>query len=131
MLLDKVDSRNCRTAGCEHRICDNDRSLLDRIREFAEIFVRLMSLLVAVETDMTESSRTERGKGHRLPFRDLRAGSERWLISCLQASGHTCLDWSLDLNVLQREIAECLISHQSCDLLNKSTELICSCGLLS
>ena len=52
VLLDKVDSRNCRTAGCEHRICDNDGSLLDRVREFAEIFVGLMCLLITVETDM-------------------------------------------------------------------------------
>ena len=60
--LMKVDRSDCGTAGREHRICDNDRSLLDRIREFAEIFVRLMSLLVAVETDMTDLCGRNEGK---------------------------------------------------------------------
>ena len=54
VLLDEINSCNCGTAGSEHRVCDNDGSLLDRIRKLAEILMRLMGLLVAVETDMTD-----------------------------------------------------------------------------
>ena len=62
VLLDEINSCNCGTAGSEHRVCDNDGSLLDRIRKLAEILMRLMGLLVAVETDMTDLRGRNEGK---------------------------------------------------------------------
>ena len=90
-----------------------------------------MSLLVAVETDMTDLCGRNEGKDTVYHSKTCAQDRNDRKFLTGKHRSHTGLDRSLDLNVLQREIAECLISHQSCDLLNKSTELICSCGLLS
>ena len=62
VLLDEINSCNCGTASREHRICDNDGSLLDRVRKLAEILMGLVSLLVTVETDMTDLRGRNEGK---------------------------------------------------------------------
>ena len=84
------------------------------------------------ETDMTRSSRTEQRE--RTPFTIPRPARRiGTMANFLPAKhqGHTCISIGVSTSTSSEEIAECLISHQGCDLLNKGTELICSCGLLS
>ena len=52
-------------------------------------------------------------------------------LNSLSAEGRTIVLAACVCDLPDREIAERLISHQSCDLLNKSTELICTSSLLS
>ena len=52
--LDEINSLNSRTARCEHRVGEDNKTLIDIFGELAVIFVRLMRNLVAVKTDMTD-----------------------------------------------------------------------------
>ena len=52
VLLDGIDRINSASARSEHRIYNNDESLIDGIRELAIIIMRLMSNGVSVKTDM-------------------------------------------------------------------------------
>ena len=57
MFLDHSDCVYSRTASCKHRVCDNDQTLFDRIRQFAVIFVRLMCLRISVKSDVSDLCR--------------------------------------------------------------------------
>ena len=48
MLLDEINCFRAGTAGCKHRIQDNDGSLVDRSWELAVVFVWFVGLLIAV-----------------------------------------------------------------------------------
>ena len=48
MLLDEVNCFRAGTAGCKHRIQDNDGSLVNRLRKLAVIFVGFVGFWIAV-----------------------------------------------------------------------------------
>ena len=54
VLFNEVYSSDRRSAGCQHRICNNDQTLGNRARQLAVILVRFMGFLVTVQTDMTD-----------------------------------------------------------------------------
>ena len=127
MLFDIIYCCNSGSTGCKHRIYDNDKTLVNRIRQFAVILMRLMGLRIAVQTDVSDLRRrnqcshtiyhTKSCTKYRYDGK-LFAGDHR---------AHACLNRCLNLHILDRQIAKCLISHQHCDFLDQFTKLICSC----
>ncbi len=53
MLLDEIYGSNCRTTGL-HRVKSYDQSLVDRIREFAVIFMWLVGYMITVKSDVAD-----------------------------------------------------------------------------
>ena len=53
VILDGIDGINGASARSEHRINDNDQSLIDGIRKLAIIIMRLVGNRISVKADMS------------------------------------------------------------------------------
>lgn len=53
VLFNKIHGSDSGTACGQHRVQNENGSLVDRSRKFAEVFMRFVSFFIAIETDMS------------------------------------------------------------------------------
>ena len=118
----KVDSRHCTAARCEHRVKHDCNSIFRAVWKFAIIFMRFASFFVAVHTDMTDSCCWEEcmhAVDHAKTCTKHRDDGDCTV-------GNHCLFTNFKRrfhhNFLGRDVFKRFINHEGCDFFNEFSE---------
>ena len=104
MFLDLIDRIHCRTTCCQHRVTDHNSTLLDRIRQFAIIFLWLMCFLITIHSNMTYFRRWHQCQNAGYHAKTGTKDRNNGKFTACDHWCHTLLDRSLDLNIFHRKI---------------------------
>ena len=131
VLLELCQSIACRAARSEHRIDENDNSLVDICGELTIICYGKVSFGITVKTDMSylcNRNEIEKSVNHADSCSEDRNDSK------LFTRYRVCLglaDGGLDSDLFKRKVAGQLISHKHCDLIKKLAEILGACLFVS
>ena len=122
LLLDKVNSIAGASTGCEHRVSQDDQSLVDALRELAVIWYRFVGLLISVESDETNScNRNQVAKSVHHAQSSTQNRDNCHFFSCnFLESGS--FQRGFHLNILHRKITGDFVAHQEGNFVEKLSE---------